>query len=87
MATVLLNQANNFRANQTATAAECTFLIKGAVSDVEVSVAGGGPLIQQIKGIQPGNVAKVAGLAVGTLYTYHINPNNNAQAANATVTY
>lgn len=86
MATLQLNQTNTFRQNAAATAVQCTFLVKGSSADVEVRIAGGA-LVGSAANVQPGNIANIPGLVVGTMYTYQINPHGDPNLANATVTY
>lgn len=85
MATLRLNRDNHFRVNDKATAEVCTFLIKGCAADVEVREPGG-HFIERAKDVAAGNIVKIKGLSVGTVYTYLIDPKDSV-TGNATLTY
>ena len=86
MPTVLLNKANNFRANVTAAAATTVFLIKGSTADALVYSPPGGALVGQVQGVTPGNIANIPGIVVGAAIQVQINP-MDSKLGNATVTF
>ncbi len=85
MATLQLNRDNHFRVNDKATAEVCAFLIKGSAADVEVR-SPGGDFIEKAKSVAAGNIVKIKGLSVGTVYTYQIAPKDNGSGS-AILTY